>query len=327
LPDADILPWLQQFEHKRKPDLLAICETAFRCRNDRQMHRIAYLSREPDDGSNRDEIATAFARVRHIIGRLATHVRKPLQLLEDSTRVQSLLDVYTITSVETPPAVALPAPDSHTNLAGILGRLFPETDPRFEQTSRAISRFAEPIGLEAKILSIWNKDTFVPQVHAEVQLLEEFHRAGRVYVANDPYIACSKLACLCCSLYFNHYEVACALPESHQKLYPKWSPPFLPGGTNSPLWIDQRRILNSMIQDIRKAIIARMQVFNADQPDSLAEITQSVENMSDVSSSGSEAGYSNDDDDGDEYDDNDNDDYDDTGHFGQGEKAVGCITL
>lgn len=242
------------------------------------MRTIETLGQELGDGGYDSRVIEDFRRLRHFIGRLAAHIRVPQQLIQDSKRLQPLLDVYTVAPVGKPVCVSLPAADAHTNLDGILKRMLPAGDQRYDELRGCLGTMDRQVGLQDAILSKLGDRILKPLVHAEVQVLDHFNRQQLKFVVDDRYIAASKPACLCCKLYFRYHQLGCVEVDSHEKIYLNWGPAYLPGGVDDPEWICQRDILNSMKNDIGRAAldqISRLSVANFAQADSLTQITDS----------------------------------------------------
>ncbi|KAK6858647.1 hypothetical protein PG995_005211 [Apiospora arundinis] len=62
------------------------------------------------------------------------------------------------------------------------------------------------------------KPNLQPRVNAEIQVLEQFHKAKLQFLVGNRYIGCSKPACLCCLLYFKTHPDEPADPRSHLKI-------------------------------------------------------------------------------------------------------------
>lgn len=229
-----------------------------------------------------EDISTAFTRVRHIIWRLAAHIRSVKQLLEDGVHLDELLETFEVSAVPVPPsAPQLPA-DSQTNLRGIMTRILKDgtRDPRFDSTLEYLSHMDEQAHLEDKLSELHSPDRKPHTVHAEVQMLHHFHDNGLSFAEADRYIATSKPACMCCRLYFRHHPAMCVEPDTHQRVWPNWGPPLLPLGRSGPGWTEQRDVLNSVGRDIRKEVlmvIEQRQAISFAHPDSLTGDTHSMD--------------------------------------------------
>lgn len=222
--------------------------------------------------------SVVFSRVRHIIGRLAAHIRSVRQLLDDGIHVDDLLEAYEISPVPVPLSVPLPPADGHTDLRGVMTRMLRlgTKDPRFESMLGYLSHMDQQAHLEDRLLEFHSADRKPPTVHAEVQMLHHFYDNRLAFAGADRYIATSKPACLCCKLYFRHHPAMCVEPDSHQRVWPRWGPVLLPLGRSEPRWTEQLEVLTSVSRDIRKEVIMvieQRQAISFAHPDSLTGIT------------------------------------------------------
>lgn len=240
------------------------------------MTTLQTLSRE--DGAALEH-AISFQIVKHFIGRLAEHIRVPKQLVEDASRLGTLLGSYRVASVPAPQPAIVPPPDAQTTLNSITRRILQTPkDPRIEEFQAFLATLDEQTGLETRVRTMYDRGDMQSSVHAELQMLEFFHRGDRVFVENDRYIACSKLACLCCKLYFRHHPGFYVEPDSHQKVYTNWRPILLHEGNEDPLFLEQRALLGNVGRDIGNMLVDHIALQRTSavlQPDSITNITAS----------------------------------------------------
>ncbi|KAF9764889.1 hypothetical protein IL306_002704 [Fusarium sp. DS 682] len=213
---------------------------AYATRHDPQMSPFSSLSRELSVAPR--EAAKSFRAVRHFIGRLAERSRVPALLVQDYLIVQA------------PPPAIFPPADGLRNLNPILKRILQPGDPRLEGMQNYLARLDGPLKLEEAIRSMYDEDKGQARVYSEIQMLEEFHRHQRSFVGGDRYVACSKLACLCCKFYFRHHPGRFQEPESHQKAYLNWRPIELSGGKENEHWEAQRRALGMLSSELSRAV-------------------------------------------------------------------------
>ncbi|WAO94014.1 Hypothetical protein NCS54_01157600 [Fusarium falciforme] len=271
--------WLPQFRFDTTADALPLCHAAYRAREDPQMTTLQVLSRED---SATLEHAKSFQAIRHFVGRLAERIRVPKQLVEDASRLGTLLSSYHVAAVPAPQPEIVPPPDVQTTLHSITRRILSAGDPRIEEFQEFLTRLDEQTGLETKVRTMYDRGGMQSRVHAELQMLEFFHRDNRVFVENDRYIACSKLACLCCKLYFRHHPGFYVEPDSHQKVYTNWRPIILHEAEEDSRFPEQRALLGKVGRDIGNMLqehIALQQTSAVLQQDSITNITTS-EDMS-----------------------------------------------
>ncbi|KAL2877444.1 hypothetical protein SGCOL_007185 [Colletotrichum sp. CLE4] len=270
--DAKLIKWLQRFEDNT-PDAI-LCRTAYRSRKDHEMRRIEQLGhcQDSEDFAHPDDITKAFRAVRHMIGRLAARIRSVNQLLDDSKRMENLLKTYQVAAVRRPISASVPEADAHTTLPRILNRILPETDSRYNSYLGFLQRMNPQVGIEARLHNKFEVGGLLTCVHAEVQMLHHFFDSGR----------------------------RVTLLDAHKKVYPSWGIVSLVGGKQNPGWINQRKIINDVIGDLKPMVIDHLGELHAatlQRPDSLTEITASLVDESDSGSEtegldGSEAGPS-----------------------------------
>jgi hypothetical protein len=234
-------------------------------------------------------------RARHCIGRLGCHVQAVKELVSDGSHVTKFLDGFCVAKVPLPECVAPPQADGHTNLRGIFRRMIQSHDSarwdKIEESLPNLDRLVPDDGLEGSIVGLFQEEKIHTRVHSEVQVLEHFYKNSLQFATNDRFIATSKLACICCRLYFRHHPARVAELDSHQKVYINWGPIHLPGGRDHPDFASQRQLMGKITHDIREAALDR--VFQLTPPwpfhhDSITEIASlEYETNSDLDSTSS----------------------------------------
>jgi len=204
----------------------------------------------------KEEANSPFSRIRHHIGRLSRHVAVPLKLLDDALHVDYLLQESTVVrAVPELPSAPRPPPDQMTTGASIVKRMLPEGDRRLEEYQAFLIELDRQHQMDDRIRDFF--DDMVsspPQVHCEIQVHEHFYRSRLAFLDNDPFIACSKPACLCCRLYIEHHAFGCVLPASHQKVWPNWGPPSRPEDCDddSEEFKVHRDVLQKITEELRR---------------------------------------------------------------------------
>ncbi|KAI3558697.1 hypothetical protein CABS01_05363 [Colletotrichum abscissum] len=283
--DARVVKWLRQFESMSSHATL--CRTAYRSRNDEEMRRIEQLGQDTENDLRPEKLVEAFRTVRHMIGRLAARIRSINQLLDDCNRMEVLLKAYQVAAVQRPISAPVPESDAHTTLPRILNRILPETDVQHGSCLDVLQRLETQVKIEDQIQDKFKEGALQPCVHAEVQMLHHFYDSGRRYFSNDRYVACSKPACVGCESYARHHPARVTLLDAHQKVYPNWGIVNLVGGKQDPGWINQRKIINDVIGDLKAMVIDRLGELHAttmQRPDSFTEITASLVDESEYGS-------------------------------------------
>ncbi|KAF4980989.1 hypothetical protein FZEAL_3104 [Fusarium zealandicum] len=286
---AALIAWLPRFKFKTGESVLPLCQTAYNVRHDPQMETLEALRNELSVAP--EKITKALRTVKHFIGRLSERIRVPRILVQDACQLGALLNTYQIGRVEAPTAAKVPQADGLTNLDSILKRMLTAGDPRLEEMRSYLSWLDGPTGLGAAIRVVYDEDCAKPRVHAEIQMLEHFHRNELEFMDRDRYIACSKLACLSCKFYFRHHPGRFVEPNSHQKAYLNWRPVLLPDGSQDQYWHEQRPTLAWVSKEFSRAVeeqITSRQQPAAYQADSITNITASIDSALDLSDVGDE---------------------------------------
>lgn len=241
------------------------------------MRKLATLSIEPNYKSNRDAIHNTFGLLRHYIGRLGHHFRAAKALLSCASRLPELLHDFEVRSITTPPKSSSPPADGKTRLESIIVRMLSANSPDLDRYQQALVEMDDKYDLSQRFLE--NYTDFPTRVHAEVQVLEQFHAGKMAFAAGDRYIACSKPACFCCLLYFRYHPAKPVEPASHRKIYLNWRPPDLDAEYEMINQNSRRRILDSMTREIRGDALRQIEQKIAPRawhPDSLTGVTESV---------------------------------------------------
>ncbi|RFU25554.1 hypothetical protein B7463_g10776, partial [Scytalidium lignicola] len=223
-------------------------------------------------------IGSAFTEVYHYIGRLARHIRVIKELVNDAHLLDPLFSSYEVCPVPGFECVPKPEPDLDTTLDGILNRML-SNNPKKQEYEKLLSQLDQNHKIMAQIMNCYNNENFEPKVHAEIQVLTHFDNKGISYVNNDRYIGCSKPACFCCYLYIRHHPARMVVPESHQKIWLNWGPPKLQYGSKDLGFVQQRNVLNKVIQNIREGVIDEIEQKGSSgkwHPDSQTGITDSI---------------------------------------------------
>ncbi|KAK3187217.1 hypothetical protein K4F52_004121 [Lecanicillium sp. MT-2017a] len=149
----------------------------------------------------------------------------------------------------------MPPPDAHTNLEGILNRMFSKDNALRNDVENGLLHWDRCSGILTQFMQQYSRCK--PLVHAEVQVLEYFYTEGLQFAGNDRYVACSKPSCFCCRLYFKYHPSRMVMPaESHQNVWPNWGIPKIEGFNKADVASNrQRDIMNQIIQQCREEII------------------------------------------------------------------------
>ena len=234
---------------------VTLCTLAYEAHLKR-FSQLQFQAAEEEKMSGPANKLNSFACVRHYLGRLAQHIRAPKELFETAPDMGPILDNFDVSSVKHIASVLPPAPDEHTNLHGILNRMLGKEHDERREIENGLFKFNAVKHVFENFLGEYQN--LRPRVHAEVQILEHFYRNRLCFAKNDRYVACSKLACLCCAMYFRYHPARMVIPDSHQNVWTNWGPPLVEKFSKShEAGKRQLDILNNMIHDLRNMVISQ----------------------------------------------------------------------
>jgi hypothetical protein len=245
------------------------------------MKQLGVLSARPRYRTTAESVQAEFYKLRHYLGRIGHHFRAAKALVLIAPKLQFILDEFEVKSTGTPSKpTETPQLDRKTTLDRMIVRMLPEHSPELQLYQQALAEMNSKYQLEDRFLKSWRDPNFRPRVHAEIMVLEHFYDLNLTFADFDRYIACSKPACYCCSLYIRHHPGNFVEPATHNNVWLNWKPPDpKPECTVSERI--QRDILNLMTRDVRRAAldqIMRRHAPYAKRPDSVTGITQTTRN-------------------------------------------------
>ncbi|QLI66633.1 uncharacterized protein G6M90_00g030420 [Metarhizium brunneum] len=259
--DREFGSWLQTVTHE--DDSLACCLSAHDAAKSQFMATLTLEAQSEDRQRGPLDGRGPFATARHYIGRLGYRITAHKQLIQDACSLGYLLGTFNVRLVSPVRSVSQPQPDSHTSLNGILSRMLKKGDPERSEIERSLHNINRQSDIFRGFMEEFSNCK--PTVHAEIQVLEHFFNNKLSFVANDKYIACSKAACFCCKLYFQHHPARMVIPESHEKVWTSWGPPAVTFFRKQNDESDrQRDILNKIIESLRTDAI--YQILKCSQP-------------------------------------------------------------
>jgi OTT_1508-like deaminase len=228
------------------------------CHTLRRTSDMDHIKQKATQVEHHGETRNPFATVRHFVGRLEYHVKAVKTLVFAALRIPGLFEEPEIHIVKCPRAlISPPGVRNKLRLDGIAHRMISNDKPQLLRDVQArLQNLDQGHGIEDIVRRVYAEKQ--PRVHAELILLEHFHRNTLDFVGNDRYIGCSKPACYCCLLYIREHPGHFVEPASHQKIYLNWMPPTSTPEVrdpNSRMAEHERNMLNKMVETIRTKTI------------------------------------------------------------------------
>jgi hypothetical protein len=208
--------------------------------------------------------------IRHYIGRLGCWTKAIKILISGAQAFPQRIENAQVEIIGPNGPADLPSKIHTTGLRGVIHHMLPA-----DQTAMVeeLSQVLVDANSVAQIESRFQEDysNMKPRPHAELLVLEHFHRNRFDFIADDRYIGCSKPSCYCCHLYLQCHPGRFAPRPCHGNLWINWAPPIpLPviaegtgrGGLRArPQEHHTFQMLQNMVvlirQDLRDQILAR----------------------------------------------------------------------
>jgi hypothetical protein len=175
-----------------------------------------YITQNPSDSASR--------QVRHYLGRVASWA-KSASFVVQATNSHDVLQY--------PIKIRQRSPQQSTILDGSVRR-----DAKDAMVASLIRAGVEeaPRSCESKWLPLlevyakrWESLKFRTSVHAEMTILDLFHRRSLQFAHGKRYIGCSKPSCFCCGVYMANHPLNIEERPCHNNVWVKWSPPRTTG--------------------------------------------------------------------------------------------------
>lgn len=198
--------------------------------------------------------------VSHSIGRLLSYYYAVSILISARRNWPQLFDDFAVRWVPSSAPRALSIPRK-LDAAMIFGNMSVDADTISECRNYAATLEQSGFALNRAITETARRDSFLPFVHAEVNLLDFILRLQRssrahghdvpTFFLNDRYIGCSKPTCRLCELYFNHHPSGVVVRQGHRNLYGEWRAPDVFRADGDAVARERKMNLERMIPIIR----------------------------------------------------------------------------
>ena len=199
-----------------------------------------------------------YARIRHFIGRLGSHIKAARILVEAGRHCPKLFIDYLIEIATHHPNFMPPSYRGKSSINGIINRMV--TDPQAcEYYQKELHSQDEKfhLMLEKRIRDEYENPKFKLRIHAEIILLDLFHRKNLRFLDGIRYIGVSKPGCFLCYRYFLAHPLQVQTSGCSNNLYIQWQPPYIQ--EDSPALVkEQEDILNTMVKGIRLFVLDKI---------------------------------------------------------------------
>ena len=213
-------------------------------------------------GSSLEEKNTSagaqYARVRHFIGRLGSHIKASSILVEAGRHCPKLFMDYSIEIATCRLSFTPPSYRSKSSINGIINRMVtnPQTCDYYQKELHSQDKKFH-LDLEKRIRDEYKDPKFKLRTHAEIILLDLFHHKNLPFLDAIRYIGVSKPGCFLCYRYFQAHPLQVQISGGSNNLYIQWQPPYV-REDSATLVKEQEDILNTMIKGIRLFVLDKI---------------------------------------------------------------------
>jgi len=193
--DRELRIWMGGFQQFGE-DLLGLCRFSYQERRCHFLQQFPnHTGDSPTELGNSESKEQAFSLVRHYIGRLGSHFRAARILVTAGWRMSDLFDNFVIKIRPSPKPPSSPPPTDHlTTLDEIIKRILSKDHAEVRKYQEALAFMDARFNILDRLLAIWKDKTFKPRVHAELILLEFFHKNHLPFIDDDRFIGRSILS-------------------------------------------------------------------------------------------------------------------------------------
>ncbi|KAH0566495.1 hypothetical protein GP486_000113 [Trichoglossum hirsutum] len=239
-------------------DYPSFCQLCYEARGSELLEVVRQKAKEGSIQQSDTSYAAQYARVRHFIGRLGSHIKAAQVLVEVGRHSPKLFTDYSIEIATSSTDFTPPAYRAKSSINGIINRM--TSDPQACQYYQKELHSQDEkfhLTLEKRIRDEYKDPDFKLRVHAELILLDLFHRRSLRFLDGMRYIGISKPACFLCHRYFQAHPLQVQTSGCSNNLYLQWQPPYIQ--EHSPARVkEQEDIMNAMLKGIRRFVLDRI---------------------------------------------------------------------
>ncbi len=241
-----------------KLDPLSFCRLCYEARDSEFLKAVEQRAKNSSIHEDNTSYGARFARIRHFIGRIGSQLKAARVLVKAGRHYPQLFVGYSIEIATQHLDFTPPSYRGKSSINGIINRMV--TDPQACQYYRKELQSQDEkfhLLLEKRIRDEYQNPKFKLRIHAEVILLDLFHRQKLRFWDGIRYIGVSKPACFLCYRYFRAHPLQVQTSGYSNNLYIQWQPPYVQEDLPT-LVKEQEDILNTMIRGIRLFVLDKI---------------------------------------------------------------------
>jgi len=174
---------------------------------------------------NADSSRGIWSDIRHDIGKLGTWAKATRILIRCAQKFPQRIEKAQVKVVRPDGPANMPNTSHITDLQGVVRRMLPAKEVVLGEE---LVQVLADTDLVAPVLSRFREEyaNIKPRPHAELLILEHFHRNDFDFVSGDKYIGCSKPSCYSCHIYMQYHPGGFTPRPCHGNLWINWAPPI-----------------------------------------------------------------------------------------------------
>ncbi|KAK6535740.1 hypothetical protein TWF694_002188 [Orbilia ellipsospora] len=236
-------------------DLAGLCRVCYESRDSESLKMVRQRAGENSIHESDSSNGALYARIRHFVGRLGSHMKAAQVLVETGIVCPRLFLDYSIQIENNHPSFVPPGYRNKSSINEIIKRMI-EDPQKCEYYQKFLHSQDDlfSLQLQDKIKDEYKNPKFKLRIHAEVILLDLFHRKHFDFLDMVSYIGVSKPSCFLCHRYFQAHPLKVETSGCSNNLYLKWQPPYVPENSSDSVK-EQERILISMSKEVRTFVL------------------------------------------------------------------------
>lgn len=239
-------------------NILDFCRLCYEARKSTFLKAVEQRAKNSSIQEENTSYEARFARIRHYIGRLGSYLKAAWILVEAGKHCPQLFTGYSIEIATSRLNFTPPSYRGKSSINGIINRMVKEPQVcEYYQKELQSQDEKFHLQLEKRIRDEYQDPKFKLRTHAEIILLNLFHRQNLPFWDGVRYIGVSKPACFLCYRYFQAHPLQVQTSGCSENLYIQWQPPYIQQDLPA-LVKEQEKILNDMIQGIRLFVLDKI---------------------------------------------------------------------
>lgn len=213
------------------------------------MNTLARLGLQARNNTDLYRSKNPFDLLRRHVTQLGRRFQAAKALPAYGARIPELKGLAVVSPIGTPLDSRVPPADTLTTFDSITKRMLSD-ESRLGLYQHALGAMDTSHDLFKSFIHNYNSGSVRPYVHAEVQVLDWFHKRQYSFAGDDHFIATSRPSCLCCWTYFRSHPSRVREPNSDGRICLRWRPAEPEPGDD----LESKKVQKDTMNDFNKFI-------------------------------------------------------------------------